>query len=163
MTRYTLRQRLLGLVEDFDINDENGRPVYNVDNKWFSLRETFVLGDMQGQEVATIQAKLLDIRATMNISRGGKPLATVRKALLTLLGERFDVELAAGGELEVQGDIFDHEYSILREGAPVAQISKRWLALSDTYAVEIALGEDDGLILAVVVALDELSHGNEDA
>jgi uncharacterized protein YxjI len=32
------------------------------------------------------------------------------------------------------------------------------LALSDTYGIEIAPGEDDGLILAVAVAIDEMAH-----
>jgi uncharacterized protein YxjI len=33
-------------------------------------------------------------------------------------------------------------------------VSKRWIALTDTYAVDIAPGQDDLLILASVLALD---------
>jgi uncharacterized protein YxjI len=36
----------------------------------------------------------------------------------------------------------------------VATVSKRWLSMRDTYAVEITPGENDLLILASVLALD---------
>jgi uncharacterized protein YxjI len=43
---------------------------------------------------------------------------------------------------------------VRRDGAVVATVSKRWIALTETYGVEIAPGEDDALILASVLALD---------
>jgi uncharacterized protein YxjI len=36
----------------------------------------------------------------------------------------------------------------------LATVSKRWVALTDTYGVDTAEGEDDILILAVVLAID---------
>ena len=36
----------------------------------------------------------------------------------------------------------------------VATVSKQWVALTDTYGVDTAGGEDDILILAVVLAID---------
>ena len=36
----------------------------------------------------------------------------------------------------------------------VATVSKRWLTMTASYAVEVAPGEDDLLILASVLALD---------
>ena len=41
-----------------------------------------------------------------------------------------------------------------RQGRVVAAVSKQWVALTDTYGVETAAGEDDILILAVVLAID---------
>jgi len=41
-----------------------------------------------------------------------------------------------------------------RQGRVAATVSKQWVALTDTYAVETAAGEDDILILAVVLAID---------
>jgi uncharacterized protein YxjI len=61
-------------------------------------------------------------------------------------------------DLEAEGDFIDHEYQFRRGDRVVATVSKRFFAWTDTYGVEIAPGEDDGLILAVAVAIDEMAH-----
>ncbi len=50
--------------------------------------------------------------------------------------------------------LFEHEYTISRGGQVVAEVSKQWFSLTDTYGVDIAAGQDDPLILACVLALD---------
>jgi len=47
MARYTMRQRLVSIGEDFDIADEHGNPVFRVDGKVMRLRDTFVLEDLK--------------------------------------------------------------------------------------------------------------------
>ncbi len=56
--------------------------------------------------------------------------------------------------MTIDGDLFSHEFTIDRGGHTVATISKRWLTLTDSYAVEVSPGEDDVLVLAGVLALD---------
>jgi uncharacterized protein YxjI len=56
--------------------------------------------------------------------------------------------------MQISGDLFSHEFTIDREGQVVATVSKRWLTVTESYAVEVAPGEDDLLILASVLALD---------
>ena len=81
----------------------------------------------------------------------------IHKRLITPLRDRFTVELAGGGELDVEGDILDHEYQITREGIPVANVSKRWFRVRDTYGVAVAPGQEDALVLAVTVCIDHLT------
>jgi uncharacterized protein YxjI len=59
------------------------------------------------------------------------------------------------------GDLFDHEFSIRRGDQTVATVSKHWFSMRDTYAVDIATGQDDLLILASVLAQD-LAQDQED-
>ena len=66
--------------------------------------------------------------------------------------------MAAGGEYEVKGNIVDHEYTFKRDGRDVAEVSKRWFRVRDTYGVEIEPGENDVLILAATVAVDQMTH-----
>jgi uncharacterized protein YxjI len=108
--------------------------------------------------VYTIQKKLLSIRDTMEIGLGGKTVATVTKALLAPLGERFSIEVAGGEDMEANGDIVDHEYVIERGGENVAAVSKRWFSMRDTYGIEIAEADDDALIIAITVCIDQMSH-----
>jgi uncharacterized protein YxjI len=158
MARYKMRQHLISIGEDFTIEDDQGNPVYMVDGKLLRVRETFVIEDMHGNEVATIREKKLALRDSMNILRGGETIATIRKAWFTPFRDKFSIDLKDEQDLSAHGDILDHEYTIERGGTTVATVSKYWFALRDTYGIEIAPGEDDGLILALAVAIDEMAY-----
>ena len=95
---------------------------------------------------------------TTEIERGGDTVATVKKALVHVVRDRFSVEVNGGEDLEAKGNVVDHEYKIERDGDNVAEVSKRWFRVRDTYGIEIAPGQDDALILAVVVCIDQMSH-----
>jgi uncharacterized protein YxjI len=60
--------------------------------------------------------------------------------------------------MEAKGNIVDHEFEIKRGGDKAAEISKRWFRVRDTYGVEVAPGQDDALILACRVCIDQMSR-----
>jgi len=162
-TRYQLREKFFSIGDDFWIENDRGEHVYRVDGKVLRIRETFVLEGADGSELATIKAKLIAIRPTMTVERDGQVLATVKKALFTILHQHFTVEVEGGQVLEARGDITNHEYEIHSDGELVASISKRWFTLRDTYGVAVAPGQDDVLLRAVAVCIDEMSqreHGH---
>jgi uncharacterized protein YxjI len=162
MARYRMRQHLISLGEDFTIEDAEGRPAFKVDGKVLRVRETFEITDMQGREVATIREKKIALRDSMKVLRGGETVATVKKALIAPFGDRFTVDVEGGEALKVKGDLLDHEYEIRRGGRTVARVSKKWFTLTDTYGIDIAQGEDEGLILGAVVALDGMADADEE-
>ena len=84
----------------------------------------------------------------------GHEVAEVRKHLFTPFVDKFTIDIPGPHDLEMTGDLFDHEYTIRRGEQTVATVSKRWFSVRDTYAVDVAGGEDDLLILASVLALD---------
>jgi uncharacterized protein YxjI len=153
-----MRQRMFSLGEDFTIEDAAGNPAFEVDGKFMSLRETFELKDRDGNVVATIRGKLISFRSKMDVFRGDELVATITKALFSPFHDRFTVALADGGALSIDGDLFDHEYTLHRDQAVVAKVSKQWFAFTDTYGIDISSGEDEALVLAITVALDEMSH-----
>ena len=122
------------------------------------IRETFILKSPSGEEIFKIQEQKLTIRDTMKIERDGDTVATIKKALITPLRDRYAIEVEGGGELSAKGNIVDHEFEIERDGDKVAEISKRWFRVRDTYGIEIAAGENDALILAATVCIDEMAH-----
>lgn len=159
-TRYQLKRKMFSIGEDFWIENDRGEPTYKVDGKVLRIRETFELQDRNGSPVATIEAKLIAIQPTMNIERQGQVYATVKKALFTLFRQHYSIEIHGGQELEAQGDILNHEYEITANGQPVATISKRWFTIRETYGIAIAPGQDDVLLLAAAVCIDEMSEGD---
>ena len=151
---YLIRERFFRLGDDSEVTDDQGRPVLRVDGKVFSLRNRLVLRDPEGREVAQVHRKLAALRPTYEVSVGGQEAARIRKHLFTPFGDRFTIDVPGPDDLEMSGDLFDHEFTIERGGQTVATVSKRWLSMRDTYAVDVAPGEDDLLILASVLALD---------
>ena len=151
---YLIRERFFRLGEDSDITDEHGRPVLHVDGKVLSLRNRLVLRDPAGREVAQVQRKLIAMRPTYEISIAGQEAAQVRKRLFTPFGDRFTIDVPGPDDLEMTGNLFDHEFTIRRGDQTVATVSKQWFSTRDTYAVDVAPGQDDLLILASVLALD---------
>ncbi len=102
---------------------------------------------------------MLRVKDSMEIEDpGGRRLAMVKKAMITPLRERWVVTVEGGPDLHVQGNIVDHEYTIERGGDKVAEVSKRWFRVRDTYGVEVAPGENDILILATTGVIDEMAH-----
>jgi uncharacterized protein YxjI len=157
-TRYQMREKLFAIGDDYWVETEGGERVFKVDGKALRARETFILKSPSGDDLFKIQKKVLHIRDTMEIEHGGDTVATIKKALITPLRDRYSIELASGGgELDAKGNIVDHEYEIERDGDKIAEISKRWFRVRETYGIEVAPGQDDALIVAAVVCIDEMA------
>ena len=151
---YVIRERMFRLGEDSDITDEAGQPVLHVDGKVLSLHNRLILREPAGREVGQVHRKLAALRPTYEITIDGKDVAEVRRHLLAPFGERFTIDVHGAGGMEIRGDLLSHEFTIERGGHIVAAITKRWLTATTSYAVDIAPGEDDLLILASILALD---------
>jgi uncharacterized protein YxjI len=85
---------------------------------------------------------------------GGETLATVKKAIITPVRDRWTIKVGNGPDMEIQGNILDHEYKIEEGRNKVAEVSKKWFRVRDSYGVEITPGQNDILILAATVAID---------
>ena len=157
-TKYQMREKLFAIGDDFWIETDGGDRVFKVNGKALRVRDTLVLETPGGEELFSIQEKKLHIRDTMEIEAGGKTVATVKKALVSPLRDRFSVDVEGGEDIEAKGNIVDHEYKVERGGDKVAEVSKRWFRVRDTYGIEIAADQDDALILAVVVCIDQMTH-----
>jgi uncharacterized protein YxjI len=153
-----MREKMFSIGDDYWIETNRGERVFKVDGKALRLRDTLVIEDRSGAEVYRIQQKAVRLRETMEIERQGDTVASVKKAMISPLRERFSVDVRGGEDLDVHGNIVDHEYTIERDGEKVAEVSKRWFRVRDTYGIEVVPGEDDGLILAVTVCLDRMTH-----
>jgi uncharacterized protein YxjI len=151
---YVIREKMFRLAEDSDITDETGRLVLRVEGKIMSLHNRLILSDPAGRELAQVARRLVALRPTYEITIDGQQVAEVRKHLFTPFGEQFTIAVPGGRDMELAGDLLSHEFTIERDGQTVAAISKRWLSLTDTYAVDVASGQDHLLVLASVLALD---------
>jgi uncharacterized protein YxjI len=153
-----MRARLFDVGDDFWIDTDDDRHAFKVDGKALRIRKTFILENADGDELIKIKERKLSVRDKMELEHDGQHVGTIKKALVSPLRDRFAIELDAGGDLSAKGNVLDHEYKIERDGHTVAEISKRWFRIRDTYGIEVAPGEDDALILAAAVCIDEMAR-----
>jgi uncharacterized protein YxjI len=153
--RYRMVEKLVSFGDDFWIENERGQRVFKVDGKALRARDTLIFRDTQGNEVCKIQERIARVRDSMEVEGpGGQRMAMVHKAMITPLRERYSVKVEGGPDLEIQGNLLDHEYRI----GNVATVSKKWFRVRDSYGVEVAPGQNDVLILAATVCIDQMAH-----
>jgi uncharacterized protein YxjI len=152
--RFQMREKLFSIGDDYWIENDQGQKVFKVNGKALRIRDTWVLEDAGGNEVACIREKKLSIRDAIKIEFGGRE-ATVKKELVSIR-PKFHVDVENGEDLTVKGDIVDHEYKIERDGNKIAEVSKKWFRIRDTYGVEVESSADSVLVLAVTVAVDAM-------
>ena len=158
---YVIRERFFSIGDDFDVLDEHGNKVLHVDGKVFSVRNKVVIEDLSGAEVASVHRHLVALRPTYEIRIGGEKAAEVRKKLFTPFHDKFTIDVPGPDDLEMKGHLLEHEYTIEQGGREVAAVSKQWLTVRDTYAVQVAAGQDPLLVIASVLALDLAMDGKD--
>jgi len=158
-THYQMREKLVSIGDDFWIENNRGEKVYKVDGKALRVRQTLIFEDRSGKELAKIQERMQRVKDSMEVEGpGGDQMAMLKKALIAPMRDRWAVKIKGGPDLEVKGNILDHEYTIGEGREKVAGVSKKWFRVRDTYGVEIEPGQDDILILAVTVCIDQMAQ-----
>ena len=171
--RYIMQKQLFAWGDTFTIKNEQEQDMYMVKGAVFSLGKHLTFLDMAGNELLTIQQRLLTLTPCYDIFRGATQYASVSRDFFlanlvsgadwptifsSLTGNAFTINLPDAPALHTGGDFFGHEYSFMQNGQVVAQVSMQWFSWANTYGVDIAAGADTTLILACTVVLDEVSH-----
>ncbi len=157
--RYQMREKMVSIGDDFWIENEKGQKTFKVDGKALRVRNTLNFEDAHGQVLYQIQEKKARVKDSMEVEDAhGKRVAMVKKDIITPVRDKFTVNIRGGRDLDVTGNIVDHQYSIGEGRDKVAEVSKKWFRVRDSYGVEVDPGQDDLLILAVTVCIDQMSH-----
>lgn len=155
--RYKMQEHIFTIGDDFWIETMRGRRAYKVDGKAIRLRNTLLLEDPHGREVYHIQSKVIAIKDKMAVTDPhGRDVAVMTHALVSPLRDRMTANVPGGPDIDIKGNILNHEYTMERRGKRICEVSKRWVAIRETYTVEIDAGEDDALILALTVVVDQM-------
>ncbi len=157
--KYLVKQKLFCLGDDFAIKDDDGREVFYVDGKAFTLlRQKLAFLDAAKHEVAFIRERLIALTPSYEILRDGEVAAVVKKDFINVFRVGFTVDVPGPDDLEATGSLLDHEYTFRRGSRVVAEVSKKWFSFTDTYGIEVAEGEDAVLLLASTVVIDMICH-----
>ena len=69
----------------------------------------------------------------------------------------YEIQIECSPTFDADGKINKNEYEIRNNGSVAAKISKAWFSLHDAYGIEVAPGQDDLLMLAATICIDEIS------
>jgi uncharacterized protein YxjI len=154
--RYKIRQRIFSFGDSFTIRDEYDNDRFEVRGKVFSFGDKLRIYDMAGHELVYIEQEMFHLLPRYNIYLNGGYAASVKKEL-SFFRPSFTIE-SNQGSYTIDGDIFSHEFEILKGGRQVAYVSKGWFSLSDSYGADIEDSENQAFILAMVIVIDQILY-----
>lgn len=157
--RFIIRQKVFSFGDNFTIKDENQNDRYMVKGKVFSFGDKLRIYDMLGNELVYIEQKLFKFLPEYNIFLNGIHAAKVKKEF-KLFSHKFNIE-SAMGQYTVDGNFFGFDFTIRKNGNVVGVVSKKFFSWSDTYGVDIAEGENEVFMLALVIVIDQVVHDDE--
>jgi uncharacterized protein YxjI len=158
--KYIVKQRIIAFGEDFDIRDEHGNKLYFVDGMAFSFGHNLAVRDMKRNEIARIKQKLMTFAPTYRIMRRGQQIAIVKKRLFTIRNT-FLIDVPGPNDYKVVGNLLLHNYKIYRGKIEVARVSKKIIAVRDSYGIEINENEDHILLLCSAIIIDMVLHNKK--
>ncbi len=134
----------------FRICDEEGRDRYYAEGELFSWGKKLHICDRLGREVAYIEQKLFSFKPRYQVFVHGHMIGEVVREFSFFI-PRYTVE---GADWDVEGDFTAHDYTVLRGGAMIAEITRRWFSFGDCYVLNIENPADELCALALVLAID---------
>jgi uncharacterized protein YxjI len=153
--QYKIREKIFSFSDDFTIKDMEDNDIFIVKGKVFSIGDKLKLLDMQGNELVYIEQEPFRLLAKYNIYLNGNHAAVVKRKFS--LVPKFIIE-SSMGNYTIDGNIFGFNFTIYKDGRNVATVSKKILAFSDSYVVDIVDNENHPFILAFVIIIDQVIH-----
>ena len=161
--KYLMRRRIALAHDDIPVESEDGVFAFSVDGEAMRLGHSLVIRDSDYTPLYRIPERALHLKESMEIERGeGGTAATVRRTKLGSRRDRWTVTLHGPGDnragLHLRGSVAEYEYRIVAVDRQVAEVSKRWFRLRNTYGVAIPAGEDEALLLTITAAVDQMAR-----
>ncbi len=143
------KQRLFSWLDDYDIFDENGNPVFMVKGR-LSIGHCLEIYDQNEVSIGMIQEKVFTFLPKFEIYKQGVFVGEVRKEL-TFLKDQFTIDY---NEWYVEGDYFDWDYCIYQGNERIATVSKELFRLTDTYVLDVKDASNALDVVLVTLAID---------
>ena len=121
-----------------------------MEGELFSWGRKLHVTDLKGREVAYVEQQLFTFLPRYAVYAGGVLIGEVVKEF-SFFRPRYTVE---GADWDVEGDFWDHDYTVFRGGVPVVSIQKEWFTWGDCYTLDIRDPRDEIQALALVLAID---------
>ncbi|MBQ8315772.1 MAG: LURP-one-related family protein [Lachnospiraceae bacterium] len=145
-----IKQKIFSWNDKFSVFDANGEERYFVEGEFFSWGKKLHVYDSAQREAAFIRQEVLTFLPKFIVSVDGQEIAEIVKEF-TFFKPKYRID---GLGWAIDGDFWDHDYEITKNGSTIVSISKEWFTWGDCYELDIESPEDEITALAVVLAID---------
>lgn len=145
-----IKQKVFSWNDSFTVKDEFEEDRYYVDGEIFTLGKKLHVTDRIGREAAFIKQKVWSFLPKFYVYINDVQIAEIIKEFTFFIPKY----TAVGLGWDIEGSIMEHNYTVSRNGIPIATISKAWFTWGDSYEIDIADPADELPVLAVVLAID---------
>lgn len=154
---YLMRHKMTS-IEGFLVFDGGGNQLYHFKGHLAFGKQKWSMLDASGAEVAQMERGAMHIHPNFTLRRPGRTDVTVRKANFMPVNETWRIEGAEDGDIDINGDIVDHEFTMVDgSGATVATVSRAWVSIRDAYGLQVG-AMDPVLAIAAVVGIDDAEN-----
>ena len=150
MRQLYIKQKVFSLSGKFSVKDQEENEVYFVEGSFMQIPKTFSIMDVACQEVAMITKKTFSFLPTFFVEVHGQEMVTIKKEF-SFLKARYSIDVAG---IEVQGNWWDMDFEVYRNGELIGAVSKKWFTWGDSYQLIIVEDEMEPLLVSLVVAID---------
>lgn len=151
-----MKQKVFSWGDKFTVFDEESQPKYLVKGEVFSLGKKLHIYDTAENELGFIHQKLLALMPRYFFEQNGTQVAEVNKKI-ALFRQKYIITPQGW---EVDGNFFEHDYTISANGQNIATIKKEWFTFGDAYHINISDDVDELTVLAVVLIIDACNESN---
>ena len=162
-SRYLMRRRIALAHDDIPVENEEGVLAFSVDGEAMRPGRTLIVRDQQLQSpVPHPRADAAPEGVHGDRTGRGRHGRDGQEDEARNLARPLDRDPPRPGESRA-GCSFgapspSHEYRIVAVDRQVAEVSKRWFRLRNTYGVAIPAGEDEALLLTIAAAVDQMAR-----
>jgi uncharacterized protein YxjI len=160
--KYKVKGKLFSFKDESIIKNEHNEDTFKVRGKFLSIGHKLYLEDLNGNTLYYIEQKVFSFLPEYYIyDSNGIQVAKVKKQF-TLFKPKFDIN-SNNGYYELQGNVFEHDFELIKSNSVCAVISKSWFTLTDTYGVDINDNEDHAFILSLIIVLDKVMDDQQNS
>lgn len=154
MHKLYLQQKIFKITDHYEVYDDSGNAVYQVDQDFKFIGNTVHVRKFDGTKGFVIDRKILTLLPRYIITfDDGKVLRV--KQNLTFFKKSIDL-ISDDYDLNLRGNFLDMDFEIFERNRFVGRIYKKYFTFRDIFVLEIIEDEYEDEILALTIVVDEI-------
>lgn len=160
MITLVIKNKMFSIKGNSTVKDENDVDRFVVKGKLISWRKKKRIYDMEGNLLYTVKNKLIKwwMNSCYVCDKDGHKIARVKQKF-KLFKKEFTLTGYAD-EIEIKGDFIQHCLEIYKNGEKIGEVGKKFVSLVDRFRLDCYNDADAPLLVALVVAIDNINDKN---
>lgn len=160
MITLVIKNKMFSISGKSTVQDESGNDRFIVKGAVFSPRRKKQVYDLYGNLLYTIKNKLISLfmNSCYIYDAEGNKIARIKQKFRV-----FKKEFILTGykdEIEIKGDFIQHSLEIYKNGELTGEAGKKFISLVDSYTLTCFNDNDAPLLVALIVAIDNINDNN---